>query len=909
MLLRPLTLATTAPPDFHDAAWYVPISDVPGVEDLPFSLRILLENLLRQAAVYGRDTAREVQDLVERRAGAAISFAPSRVFGQDILGKVMLVDLAALRDALAEAGLDPELASPKVPVDVIVDHSVQVDAFATRDAPRINLEHEYRRNAERFAFLRWCAASFPGVRVVPPGKGIMHQIHLEKIGEVVRVDATPRGRVASPDTCVGTDSHTPMINALGILGWGVGGIEAEAVMLGKAVSMALPEVVGLEVRGRLREGVTPTDTVLFVTEELRRRDVVGKIVEVFGPGLDALPVGDRGTIANIAPEYGATAVYFPIDARTLDYLRMTGRPEAQVRLVEAYARAQWLWRDATTPVPTYDAVVTIDLAAVRPCIAGPKNPEDRVDLEEAPAAFAAHAAQIAGRPASPATHAVAGTDYGLRDGHVVIAAITSCTNTSNPTGMITAGLLARNAAARGLRSRPWVKTSFAPGSHVVTAVLERAGLMPALESLGFHVVGYGCTTCNGGSGPLPKPIADAIDEHGVLATAVLSGNRNFQGRIHPNVRAAYLASPALVIAYAIAGSMTIDVAREPLGVDAHGEPVHLRDVWPSPSEVARTVEEVYDARIFEEKYADLFDGGAAWEELGAGEPGAPARSARFAWQESSTYVRRPPYFDDLDPAPPRVHDIVGARPLAILGDQITTDDISPSGAISPGTPAADLLLARGVARADFNNYTTRRSNHEVAVRATFANIRLRNGMTPGVEGGMTRLMPDGTVTRIFEAAEAYRARGVPLVVIAGRAYGSGSSRDWAAKGVALLGVKAVIAASFERIHRTNLVGTGVLPLQFAPGTTAASLGLDGTETFDIVGLERDLAVGARIEAIVRRSDGSAERVPLVARLETLDEIDTWRNGGVLPKVWRETLAAARRTASGAEGDRVQETSS
>ncbi|MEJ8848448.1 aconitate hydratase AcnA [Variovorax rhizosphaerae] len=866
------------------AVRYVSIADVKGVEQLPFSLRILLENLLRQAS-RGVDTQAEIDAVLARRVGSGISFYPVRVYGQDILGQVMLVDMAGIRDAVAEAGGDASRVGPKVPVDVIIDHSLQVDSWATPNARRINLEREYERNGERFAFLRWCSSSFEGVRIVPPGKGIMHQIHLEYIGKVVWTEKTADGELAIPDTCVGTDSHTPMINGLGVLGWGVGGIEAEAVMVGKPVALALPEVVGMEVKGRLREGVLPTDLVLAITQRMRSMGVVGKFVEFFGNGLDALSLGDRGMIANMAPEYGATAVYFPIDHRTMDYLRMTGREEEQLELIEAYAKAQKLWRHADTPAPHFDTVVTLDLDEIRPCLAGPRNPEDRLDLETVPTAFLQHHQEIAGRPLDPARAvAVRGEDFTLRDGAVLIAAITSCTNTANPVNMMAAGLVAKKAVALGLKTQPWVKTSLVPGSHVTAAVLEKAGLQGALDTLGFNIAGFGCTTCNGGSGPLPEPLVEAIEKEKLVGTAVLSGNRNFEGRIHPNVRAAYLGSPALVVVYALTGSLTVDVTREAIGTGSNGQPVYLRDVWPTAREIELAVEGAYEPEIFREKYADLFDGGEAWDAL-AGE-----RSERFPWQATSTYVRRPPYFENLSREAAPVSDITGMRPLVILGDSVTTDHISPSGAISLGTPAADFLLSKSIEKRDFNNYTTRRGNHDVAVRATFANIRLRNRIVPGVEGGVTRLMPEGTQMRVFEAAEEYLKRDVPLAIIAGKNYGCGSSRDWAAKGVALLGVKAVIAESFERIHRTNLVGMGVLPLQFDAGTTVESLGLDGSETIDILSLAQHLDVSGRIEAIVRRTDGSTLIVPLTIRLDTGEDVEYWRHGGILPLVWRDYVS-------------------
>ncbi len=879
--LRPVTLAGRN-------GLVAPIAAMGGIDRLPFSLRILLENVIRRAALANREAGQEAADLLARRRGASLSFYPTRVFGQDILGKVMLVDLAGLRDALADAGADPELARPRVPVDIIIDHSLQVDHFARPDAAALNLAHEYRRNRERFQFLRWCAESFPGVRVVPPGKGIMHQLHLEAIGRVVWEEASPRGTVFSPDTCVGTDSHTPMINGLGILGWGVGGIEAEATMLGRAIAMALPEVVGVEVQGRLGDGVSPTDLVLTITERLRAAGVVDSFVEFFGRDLDGLSVADRGTIANMAPEYGATAVYFPIDRRTIGYLSMTARDEAHVRLVEAYARAQRLWRDETVPVPEFDRVITLDLAKVRPSISGPKNPEERHDLDMLASLFPRHVEAVAGRPIAAVPSRVDGEDFTLRDGHVVIAAITSCTNTSNPAAMIAAGLLAQKAAARGLRSKPWVKTSLAPGSHVAAAALDQAGLQPSLDALGFHVVGFGCTTCNGGSGPLAIPIADAIARDRIAAAAVISGNRNFLGRIHPSVTAGYLASPALVVAYAIAGSMQVDLTCDPLGTDTHGQPVLLRDIWPSTAEIDAIVARVYAPDVFRAKYADLFEGGEAWDELATG------ASKHYAWDPKSSYVRRPPYFDGLARECPPVRNITGARALAILGDNITTDHISPSGAISLGTPAADFMQALGIAPRDFNNYTTRRSNHEIAVRATFANIRLRNLMLPGREGGITRLEPDGRDMRIFDAAKSYRQRGVPLVVIAGRNYGCGSSRDWAAKGVALLGVKAIIAESFERIHRANLVGMGVLPLELPKSVTAPSLAFDGSETFDVTDLAAGASVNGRVTLHVHRPNGQTESVPLTARLDTPEDVYYWRNGGILPAVWREIVGTGAR---------------
>ncbi|MGF7205487.1 aconitate hydratase [Skermanella aerolata] len=868
---------------------HVPVQGFDGLARLPFSLRVLLENLLRQVAD-GRSSPGELQALAERRIGAGLTFYPARVFLQDLLGVPVLVDLAALRDAVASAGGDPRSVNPKVPADLVIDHSLRVDVSATPEARQTNLALEYERNAERFSFLRWCQRSFDQLRVVPPGKGIMHQINLEHLAKVVWIDETPAGIVAYPDTLVGTDSHSTMINGLGVLGWGVGGIEAEAVMLGKPVSLPVPEVVGVEVSGNLPEGTTPTDLVLTITEKLRALGVVGKFVEFFGPGLDALQVATRGTIANMAPEYGATCVFFPLDWRARDYLRLTGRPEEQVQLVEAYARAQGLWRDEATTAPEFDQIVTLDLASIRPSIAGPWNPEDRIDLGKAATAFCEHHEKLSGRPVSDRKMPVDGASFELTDGAIVIAAITSCTNTSNPFNMIAAGLLARNAVAKGLTVKPWVKTSLAPGSQVVAAVLERTGLQTSLDALGFHVVGFGCTTCNGMSGPIPKPMAEAIEAGKLVAAAVLSGNRNFEGRIHPNVRAAYLASPALVIAHALAGAMTADISTGPLGMGDDGLPVTLKDIWPDTEEIVAIIDSAYGPDLFRSKYADLFDGDETWEKLG-GEAGD-----RFAWDPASTYVRCPPYFDLLSRDIPAVGPVAGMRPLAVLGDSITTDHLSPSGAIVAGSPAARFLTDRGVKPADFNSYGTRRGNHEVAVRATFANIRLRNKIVPGVEGAMTRLLPDGTDLPIFDAALEYGRRGVPLVIVAGRNYGCGSSRDWAAKGVALLGVRAVIAESFERIHRTNLIGMGILPLVFPSETTADGLAIDGTETFDLPDLATELGVRASITCVINRADGNRTTITLTLRIETEDELAWWRHGGILPFVWRDQVAEISKEA-------------
>lgn len=865
---------------------YVPITDIPGVEKLPFSLRVLLENLLRQAAVRGRDVEAELNALLGRQAGEGITFYPARVFGQDILGLVMLLDMAAMREAVEDAGGDASKVVPQVPIDVIIDHSLQVDSWANPLAAEINLAREYQRNGERFAFLRWCGSSFDGVKVVPPGKGIMHQLHLEQIGRVVWVNDDDGNEIAYPDTCVGTDSHTPMVNGLGILGWGVGGIEAEAVMVGLPITIPLPEVVGIELKGELKDGVLPTDLVLRITQELRRLGVVGKFVEFFGDGLDQLSLGDRGMIANMAPEYGATAVFFPVDRHTTDYMRMTGRSEAHVALVEAYNRAQMLWHDEHVAAPEFDVVLTLDLQEVKPAISGPSNPEDHLDLDTAATAFLDHHQRIAGRAVdlSKATP-VEGEPYDLHDGDVVIAAITSCTNTANAVNMMAAGLVAKKAVERGLESKPWVKTSLVPGSQVTADVLDRAGLQPALDKLGFHIAGFGCTTCNGGSGPLLPALSQAINDNDLVTTSVLSGNRNYDGRIHPDVRANYLASPALVVAYALAGSLLVDITRDALGTGSDGQPVYLKDIWPTAQEIRDAAEGAYARELFVERYAELYEGGEPWDAL------ATESSQSFPWDPDSNYIRKPPYFEQLGREPHAVSDIHDMRPLVILGDSITTDHISPSGAISLGTPAADYLLSKGVEQKDFNNYTTRRANHHIVKRATFANIRLRNRMVPGVEGGVTKLMPDGDVMRIFDASQKYQEREVPLVIIAGKNYGCGSSRDSAAKGPALIGVKAVVAEGFERIHRTNLVGMGVLPLQFPEGVNAESLGLDGSEQFDIVGLEDRLGVRSTVDFVIKRTNGETQTVPVMVRLDTTEDVEYWRHGGILPRVWRHYLEA------------------
>jgi len=862
----------------------------PGVAQLPNALKILLENLLRHED--GRSVRpADIEALASwdpaQRREVEIAFMPARVLLQDFTGVPAIADLAAMREAMHRLGGDPQRINPLQPVDLVIDHSVQVDRFATASAFAENVALEFERNAERYRFLRWGQRALDNFRVVPPGTGICHQVNLEYLGQVVVSDE--QGALCF-DTLVGTDSHTPMINGLGVLGWGVGGIEAEAAMLGQPLSMLIPDVIGFELTGALRVGTTATDLVLTVAQLLRAKGVVGTFIEFFGAGLDQLPVADRATIANMTPEFGATSSLFPVDQATLDYLRFSGRSEALVQRVEAYCRAQGTFRTSTTPVPRFSDRIALDLSTVVPSIAGPRRPHDRVPLtqakskaREAIASTLAAAGDQAPRADAVAELTLDGRTHQIGHGAVAIAAITSCTNTSNPAVMIGAGLLARNAVARGLSTRPWVKTSLAPGSQVVTDYLVAADLMRPLEALGFHLVGYGCTTCIGNSGPLPPPVSQAVEQQQLVVAAVLSGNRNFEGRINPQVQLSYLASPPLVVAYALAGSVDVDLDHEPLGHDASGAPVYLRDLWPTPAAIAATTAQAVRRQHFVSRYAAVFEGDQRWRELSV-----PAGSD-FQWDDGSTYVRRPPFFDDvaLEPAAPA--DLIGARCLALLGDSVTTDHISPAGGIARQSPAAHYLQAHGVALADFNQYGARRGNHEVMVRGTFANIRLRNGLVPGVEGGVTRLFPSGEQLPIYDAAMRYQSAGVPLVVIAGSEYGSGSSRDWAAKGPRLLGVRAVIAKSFERIHRSNLVGMGILPLQFAAGQDAASLGLAGDELYDVVGVARGLQPAQQLTVRARRSDGSVCEFGVIARLDTPNEVDYHRHGGILLFVLRQLL--------------------
>ncbi|HTW86339.1 MAG TPA: aconitate hydratase AcnA [Candidatus Sulfotelmatobacter sp.] len=873
---------------------------------LPYSLKILLENLLRFED--GRSvTAADVEALAGWKPGAAsskeIAYRPARVLLQDFTGVPCVVDLAAMRDAIATMGGDPKKINPLQPVELVIDHSVQVDAWANADAFERNAQLEFDRNGERYAFLKWGQASLDGFRAVPPDTGIVHQVNIEYLARVVfgaggggtaHPDGTP---LAYPDTVVGTDSHTTMANGLGVLAWGVGGIEAEAAMLGQPVTMLIPDVIGFKVTGKLREGVTATDLALQVTQMLRKKGVVGKFVEFYGAGLSSLQVSDRTVIGNMSPEYGSTVAIFPIDALTLDYLRLTGRSPEQIALVEAYAKAQGMFRTDDSPEPRFTDTLALDLAEVEPNLAGPRRPQDRVPLHSVKAEFAKALEEWQNARGNGSASVEMWEEEGggtavavhprtrLSDGAVVIAAITSCTNTSNPALLIGAGLVAKKAVEKGIKPAPWVKTSLAPGSKVVTDYLAKSGLSTYLDQLGFNLVGYGCTTCIGNSGPLSDKVAGAIAEHDMIVAAVLSGNRNFEGRIHPQVRANYLASPPLVVAYALAGRMDVDLTTEPVGRTASGEDVYLKDLWPTSAEIEAVLSTSLTDAMFRTRYADVFAGDARWAgmKVPAGE--------RYAWDEKSEYVKRPPYFDGMPKTPPAVRDINGARVLAMLGDSVTTDHISPAGNIARSSPAAKYLQSKGIDPADFNSYGARRGNHEVMVRGTFANIRLRNMLVPGVEGGVTRYLPTGEQMSIFDASEKYRADGTPLIVLAGKEYGSGSSRDWAAKGPYLLGIKAAIAESFERIHRSNLIGMGILPLQYPQGQTRESLGLTGEETFDITGVAAKLEPGMTVKVTATGADGKAKTFDALVRIDTPDEADYYRNGGILQYVLRQLAAA------------------
>jgi aconitate hydratase len=853
---------------------------------LPFSMKVLLENLLRfedGETVKREDLQAMVDWLKERRINREIQYRPARVLMQDFTGVPAVVDLAAMRDAMSGLGGDAQKINPLVPVHLVIDHSVMVDEFGTPRAFEKNVEFEYERNSERYEFLKWGASAFADFKVVPPGTGICHQVNLENIARCVWTSADQAGgAVAYPDTLVGTDSHTTMVNGLGVLGWGVGGIEAEAAMLGQPVSMLIPEVVGFRLSGELNEGITATDLVLTVTQMLRQKGVVGRFVEFYGPGLDNLPLADRATIANMAPEYGATCGFFPIDERTIDYLRLTGREEDQIALVRAYTQAQGLWRDASAPEPLFTDSLELDMHSIEPSLAGPKRPQDRVLLTQVDEQFNRDLETIYHKSADPRV-AVEGEKHDIGNGDVVIAAITSCTNTSNPSVLIAAGLVARKARAKGLQSKPWVKTSLAPGSQVVTDYLEASGLADDLDALGFDLVGYGCTTCIGNSGPLAEPISKAINENDLVACSVLSGNRNFEGRVSPDCRANYLASPPLVVAYALKGTVRADMVTEPLGTGSNGEPVYLKDIWPSNEEIRALIDAHVHSEMFRRRYADVYRGDERWRAIEV------TGGATYSWPANSTYIQNPPYFTGMTMEAAAPQDIERARPLAIFGDSITTDHISPAGAIKPDSPAGRYLLERGVSRGEFNSYGSRRGNHEVMMRGTFANIRIRNRMLDDVEGGFTKYAPTGEMMPIYDAAMLYKQDGRPLVVIAGKEYGTGSSRDWAAKGTVLLGVRAVIAESFERIHRSNLVGMGVLPLQFREGEGGQSLGLTGAEKYTITGIG-ELTPRQDVEVKVSRDDGSEFSFTARCRIDTYNELEYFRSGGILHYVLRKLAA-------------------
>jgi len=867
-----------------------------GIARLPFSMKVLLENLLRNEdgrSVIKEDIQGVAQWMKTKTSEREIAFRPARVLMQDFTGVPAVVDLAAMRDAMKHLDGDAKKINPLVPVDLVIDHSVIINFFGDNSAFKKNVEEEYNQNEERYRFLKWAQRSFENFRVVPPGTGICHQVNLEYLSQTVW---TAKGEIkldgkmvttelAYPDTLVGTDSHTTMVNGLSVLGWGVGGIEAEAAMLGQPYSMVLPEVIGVKLTGKLKEGVTATDLVLTVTQMLRKRGVVGKFVEFFGPGLSGLTIADRATIGNMSPEYGATCGFFPIDDDTLRYLRDTGRPEAQVKLVAAYAKAQGMYRTKFTPDPVFTDVLKLELASIEPSLAGPKRPQDRVPLKDVKSGFAGAMDKEFNKAAEADKRIpVAGRNHDLGHGDVVIAAITSCTNTSNPSVMIGAGLLARKAAQKGLTVKPWVKTSLAPGSQVVAEYLDKSGLQKDLDKLGFNLVGFGCTTCIGNSGPLPPEISKTINDNDLVAAAVLSGNRNFEGRVNADVRANYLASPPLVVAYAIAGSMNVDLVKMPLGVDAKGKKIFLKDIWPTNREIASVMRKAINKQMFVRKYGDVFKGDANWRKISV------QGGMTYAWDKKSTYVQNPPYFEHMTAMSQPLTDIIDARVLGLFLDSITTDHISPAGSIKQNSPAGQYLIDHKVKPIDFNQYGTRRGNHEVMMRGTFANIRIKNQMVPGVEGGVTIHYPSGQQMPIYDAAMRYKSEKVPLVVFGGKEYGTGSSRDWAAKGTILLGVRAVVVQSFERIHRSNLIGMGVIPLCFEEGTSWQSLGLKGSETVTIRGLHGDLKPHQRLIAEIVTADGTLKRVPLICRIDTLDELEYFKNGGILQYVLRHLAA-------------------
>lgn len=856
----------------------------PNIKKLPFSLKVLLENLLRHEDNLTVSTA-DIEILanwtMNKSSTKEIAYRPARVLMQDFTGVPAIVDLAAMRDAIKKMGGDPNKINPLSPVDLIIDHSIQVDAFASNEAIKVNSELEMERNNERYGFLRWGQTAFDNFRVVPPDTGICHQVNLEYLAKTIWHEKTQTGYLAYPDTLVGTDSHTTMINGLGVLGWGVGGIEAEAAMLGQPISMLIPEVVGVRLSGSLNEGVTATDLVLTITELLRKKGVVGKFVEYYGPGLADLTVADRATIANMAPEYGATCGFFPIDSATIEYLRLTGRDEETLALVESYAKKQLMWFDKNNDEPIFSDILEVNLSNIKPSLAGPKRPQDRVELDNLKNTF--EKLLVDSKRESEANKEFVTSDgITLHHGDVVISAITSCTNTSNPSVLMAAGLVAKKAVEKGLKVKPWVKTSLAPGSQVVTQYLLSSGLQKYLDDLGFYLVGYGCTTCIGNSGPLPDAISQTISDNDLIVSAVLSGNRNFEGRIHPQVKANWLASPPLVVIFALTGTTTIDLTKEPVGKDKNGNPVFLKDLWPSNDEIAKEVSNV-NSKMFRERYADVFTGTKEWQTMSI------PKGDTYQWNGESTYIQLPPFFADITKEPSPIKPIKQAYILAILGDSITTDHISPAGSIKVDSPAGHYLQSHSVSIADFNSYGARRGNHEVMMRGTFANIRIRNEMVPGVEGGFTKFIPDNKVMPIYDAAMNYQTLGVPLVIFAGKEYGTGSSRDWAAKGTKLQGVKAVIAESFERIHRSNLIGMGILPLQFVDGINRKSLQLDGTERISIEGLNDNLKPGMRLEVIIEKVTGEQKKIEVLSRIDTGNELEYYRHGGILSYVLRNML--------------------
>jgi aconitate hydratase len=860
-------------------------AELGDLSTLPKSLKVLMENLLRYEdgrSVTVEDIKAAAAWLNERRSDREIAYRPARVLMQDFTGVPAVVDLAAMRAAIESMGGDPKKINPLSPVDLVIDHSVMVDAFGNESAFKTNVDLEYQRNKERYEFLRWGSTAFDNFRVVPPGTGICHQVNLEYLARVVWTKEEDGKTVAYPDTLVGTDSHTTMVNGLAVLGWGVGGIEAEAAMLGQPISMLIPEVVGFKLTGKLVEGATATDLVLRVTEMLRAKGVVGKFVEFFGDGVRQMSLADRATIANMAPEYGATCGFFPIDDETLAYMRSSARPDDLVALTEAYAKEQGLWLDDIDPV--FTDTLELDITTVEPALAGPKRPQDRVNLRTAAPEFDTALSEVFNVTDKGAKANVEGMDCEIGHGDVVIAAITSCTNTSNPSVMLGAGLVARNAAAKGLSVKPWVKTSLAPGSQVVTDYLDAAGLTDDLNKMGFDLVGYGCTTCIGNSGPLPEPVANAIMEKDLVACSVLSGNRNFEGRVNPHVQANYLASPMLVVAYAIAGSMNINIMEDPIGQDQNGDDVFLKDIWPSNQEITETVRTCVKESMFEKRYGNVFDGDADWKKIDV------TGGLTYEWDSTSTYVQHPPYFDGMSAKPGELSDVSSARVLALMGDSVTTDHISPAGSFKEEHPAGQYLRDHQVPAREFNSYGSRRGNHEVMMRGTFANIRIRNEMAPGTEGGVTRHMPSGEQMSIYDAAMRYQEEGTPLVVFAGKEYGTGSSRDWAAKGTSLLGVKAVIAESFERIHRSNLVFMGVLPLVFKDGQNRKSLNLDGSEQVSLSGISDGISPRQDVTCTITRADGSTEEIQLLCRIDTADEVDYYKHGGILHYVLRRLAA-------------------